>query len=138
MKSAITCAAAIAALTLAAPANAQGPGLNANQIDFLAEMLAMGDVCGQVADFRVEREEMQGWLTGRLSQESESDLEHVLTMRDEKLREMESSAAEVRDMERGFARQDAVDDHYAGLVGRCQRLTDHSLAGEYFRKVIRS
>ena len=130
-------ASALAALsltaTLTAPAQGQSSDLSQGQLEFFSEVLAMGDVCGQLSNFAVDREEMQSWVALRLSEASDADLDTILANRDAKIGELEESVVAVQAMEQGFARRDASTEHFAGLVTRCNRLVQHSISGEYFR-----
>ncbi len=132
MKLAGTAALTLAMLAMAAPASAQERSLTQPEIELLAEMLAMGDVCADVADFRVYRDSLHGWMTGYLAQVSDSDLDTVLELRDTKQNALRSNVAELRTLPQGNNRQEAIDNHYAGLTRRCLTLSENALAEDYF------
>jgi hypothetical protein len=132
MKLATTAVLALSALAMTPPATAQQRDLTDPEIELLAEMLAMGDVCPQVADFRVRRDRLHTWMTNYLAQASDVDLEAVLSLREAKQATLRSNVATMQQMSGGRDQRAAIDNHYAGLTGRCLRLSQNSLAEEYF------
>jgi hypothetical protein len=132
MKLAVTAALALSLVALAPPAAAQQRDLSEPEIELLAEMLAMGDVCLDVADFRVRRDNLHSWMTTYLAQVNDDDMEAVLSRREAKQATLRSNVAAMQQMSGGSRQRDAVDNHYAGLTGRCLRLSQNSLAEEYF------
>jgi aminoglycoside phosphotransferase family enzyme len=131
MKLAATAALALSMAMLAPPASAQQRDLAEPEIELLAEMLAMGDVCIDVADFRVRRDRLHSWMTTYLAQVNDADMEAVLSRREAKQATLRSNVAAMQQMSGGSRQRDAVDNHYAGLTGRCLRLSQNSLAQEY-------
>ena len=135
MKLAATAALALSMLAMtasASPAAAQQRDLAEPEIELLAEMLAMGDVCPDVADFRVYRDRLHSWMTTYLAQVNDDDMEAVLSRREAKQATLRSNVAAMQQMSGGSRQRDAIDNHYAGLTGRCLRLSQNSLAQEYF------
>jgi hypothetical protein len=107
--------------------------LSDSQVEFFAEMLAMGAACSELG-FTVGEERMGDWIAERLSIQPESDIEDVLALRDSKIVELRDATQEVRDMPRGNARQRAVDEHYSRMSTRCNRMAEHSIGRDFFTR----
>lgn len=122
----------LASLALALPTAAQQAALDRQQVELYAEMLAMGEVCGDLADYDVLRPELESWMTGELAQAAEADLDSVIDLRDAKLASLRSAVAAAREAPAGRRRADAIDEYYESLFGRCNRLTGDSVASAWF------
>ncbi len=125
--------ALLAAGSVAAQAQDTPAPLSDNQIEFLAEMLAMGAACNELG-FTVSEERVGEWATERLSTQPESDIEKVVALRDSKIEELRDATQEVRDMPRGNARQRAVDEHYSQMSTRCNRMAEHSIGRDFITR----
>lgn len=104
--------------------------LTESQVEFLAELLAMGAACSELG-FAVSEERVGEWTTERLSTQPESDIEKVVARRDAKIVGLRDTTQEVRDMPRGNARQRAVDEHYSRMSTRCNRMAEHSIGRQF-------
>jgi len=127
--------AALAAMSVAAPAVAQSGAMSDGQINFFAEMLALEQACDDLIDYNVARDDLQTWLADRLSRESDADIDAVVALRDEKLDTLIERAERVRSMSRSNRRDEAANEHIADVGTRCQRLSSHNIAGRYFNVV---
>ncbi len=136
MKSIVIGAAAIMATISVLPAQAQeAAGLSERQVELYAEMLAMGLACKEMSGIRIREEAMHEWLTEELASGPESDVDRVLELRDSKLTDMQARTAEVNAIPHGNRRDDAINEHYASSLQRCLRMSNHSLAGDFFTRL---
>lgn len=135
LRSGLAGAAALLACIGTFPVAAQAPeGLSGRQVELYAEMLAMGIACREISGIRIKQEAMHDWMTAELASGPESDVDRVLELRDSKLSAMQARTAEVNAMPYGNRRDDAVNEHYASSLQRCMRMSNHSLAGEFFTR----
>lgn len=136
MKSGLVGAAALFAIASTVPATAIAQdNLSARQLDLYAEMLAIGIACKEMSGIRIKQDEMHDWMTAELANGPESDVDRVLELRDSKLAAMQARTAEVNAMPYGNRRDHAINDHYASSLQRCMRMSNHSLAGEFFTRL---
>ncbi len=133
MRTAIITATAMATALLAVPVSAQQGTLAEPQVELYAEMLAMGEVCGDLADYAVNHAELENWINVELADVADDDVDTVLALRDSKLDSLLASVASAREAPAGRRRAEAIDNYYESLFGRCNRLTGHSVAGAYFQ-----
>ncbi|GAA0275903.1 hypothetical protein GCM10009127_15680 [Alteraurantiacibacter aestuarii] len=134
LKIAAMAAAALASAGLSSPLQAQEGALSPVQQEFYAELLAMGDVCSELPQFRVHKDDLQGWVTQNLASSSEDTLDTVLDLRAAKIEAMQADTLAVREMPPGASRTRAVSEHYADVVGRCLRMAQHDEAGRFFQR----
>ncbi|HSG57453.1 MAG TPA: hypothetical protein VLA45_18525 [Paracoccaceae bacterium] len=95
-------------------------------------MLAMGEVCGDLADSDVLRPELESCMSGELAQAAEADLDKVIDLHDAKLARLHSAVAAACESPAGRRRTGAIDEYYESLFGRCTRLTGDSVASAWF------
>jgi hypothetical protein len=133
MKAPVLALALLAAGNVPAQAQDAPTPLSENQIEFLAEMLAMGAACSELG-FTVSEERVGEWATERLSAQPESDIEKVVALRDTKIIELRDATQQVRDMPRGNARQRAMDEHYSRMSTRCNRMAEHSIGRNFITR----
>lgn len=123
-------AAAGLAAILAIPASAQGR-LVERDVEFYAEMLAMGEVCDEIS-FGVQRDALNDWVAERLTGGTEDDLEAVLDRRDAKVDSLRSEADRLRVMNRGHRRQSLTDDYFGQISTRCRRMAENDISKPFF------
>jgi hypothetical protein len=133
MNSTMLYATAIAAALVAVPVSAQEARLGEQQVELYAEMLAMGEVCGDLADYAVNHAGLEDWINDELADAADSDVESILTRRDAKLDSLMDAVNAAREAPAGRQRARAIDSYYESLFGRCDRLMGHSVAGAYFQ-----
>ncbi|TIX50469.1 hypothetical protein [Alteraurantiacibacter aquimixticola] len=134
MKTVLIGSTAILAAAIALPAQGQDSVLSDSRVELYAEMLAMSTACREVSGISIREDDLFSWMTAELAQGPEADLDRVLALRDSKLDDMQARTAQVNAIPRGNRRADAVNDHYAQALSRCLRMSEHSVAGEYFRR----
>ncbi len=128
----VVAAAMAGLLATATPVQAQVPHLPEEQIELYAEMLAMGELCEELAGFSVQRESLYEMINERLVTALEADIEEVLGRQQAKFDSIRARADEVREMPQGGRRDRAVSAHIEDITGRCAALARHSLGSEYF------
>lgn len=116
--------------TLALPASSQTQ-LAEKDLEFYAEMLAMGEVCDELS-FGVRRDALNDWVADQLSGGTEAALDAVLDTRDAKIASLKTEADRLKEMRHARQREAEVNDFYGRISTRCRRMVDHEVSEPFF------
>lgn len=123
-------AAAGLAAMLVVPASAQTQ-LAERDLEFYAEMLAMGEVCDEMS-FGVRRDALADWVADQLSGGTEDDLDAVVNRRDVKIASLKAEADELKEMTHARGREAATNDFYGAISTRCRRMLANEISEPFF------
>lgn len=115
-----------------AQAQAQDAEVNEVEVELYSEMWAMAGICMQYGRYPVRADALADLLNQRIGAAGPEQQSAIIGRKETKLEEIAATMNDLLAMSPGGRRDEALEENQMALMTRCQRLSSHSLAGEYF------
>lgn len=123
-----------AGLALAATpaAQAQDGTPTDREVELYSEMWAMAGICSQYGRYAVRADDLADWLNNALAAAQPESQSAIIGRKEDKLEAITTTMNDLLDMPPGGQRERAIEENQMALMTRCQRLSNHDLAGDFF------